>query len=222
MKKYTIIVAGGKGHRMQSEIPKQFLSIARKPILMHTIERFHDFSNEIKIILVLPESFIDTWKSLMLEYNFKIAHEVVSGGDFRFESVRNGLEVIPSGSLVAIHDGVRPLVSMDTLKRVFDTSEKLGNAIPAIPVNESLRKMEKTNSLPVNRNLYRLIQTPQCFHSDIIKKAYEQRFKEEFTDDAMVAESMGIKINLIEGNPENIKITQASDIKIAEALMTQM
>lgn len=207
------------GRRMESEFPKQFLQLSGKPILMHTIEKFQTFSNEIKIVLVIPEQFIGLWKSLIDHYNFSIIHQVVKGGEFRFESVKNGLGVIPNNGLVAIHDGVRPLVSIETLERVFSSSEKLGNAIPVIPVNESLRKVDKFSNGPVDRNQYQIVQTPQCFHLDIIKKAYQQDFNEEFTDDAMVAEAVGIKINLVEGNPENIKITRPSDILFAESLL---
>lgn len=212
-------MAGGKGRRMESEVPKQFLQLLDKPILMHTIEKFQTFSREIEIVLVLPEQFIGLWKSLIDPYNFSVVHQVVKGGECRFESVKNGLQVIPTNGLVAIHDGVRPLVSIETLEKVYSSSEKLGNAIPVIPVNESLRSVGKQGSSPVDRTQYKIVQTPQCFHSDIIKKAYEQEFKEEYTDDAMVAEAMGIKINLVEGNSENIKITRLSDILFAESLL---
>lgn len=204
---------------MQSEIPKQFLLIAGKPILMHTLEKFHAYSGELKIILVLPETFINLWKSLVDQFNFIIDHQVIKGGDFRFESVKNGLEVVPSGGLVAIHDGVRPLVSIETLERVFDTAQMLGNAIPIVPVTESLRQIDEAGNLPVDRNKFRLVQTPQCFHSEIIKKAYAKGYNLEYTDDAMVAEAMGIKINLVDGNSENIKITHPSDILFADSLL---
>lgn len=219
MEKHVIIVAGGTGKRMQSEIPKQFLNVAGKPVLIHTFERFINYSEDIKIILVLPEPFIDFWKSLCKRFTFEIDHKVVEGGHNRFNSVRNGLKEIHNGSLVAIHDGVRPLVAKDTLNRVFKKAEESGNAIPAVKINESLRKISNQNSFFVNRREYRLIQTPQCFHAELIKKAYQQDYKEEFTDDATVVEAMGIKINLVEGNIENIKITRPGDIKIAEAFL---
>lgn len=204
---------------MQSEVPKQFLSILGKPILMHTIEKFHSFSNEFKIVLVLPETFLSHWNSLIDQFNFTINHQIVNGGDYRFASVKNGLEVVPPNGLVAIHDGVRPLVSLQTLERVFDTAEKLGNAIPVIPISESLRRIGDQKSFMVDRDNYRLVQTPQCFHSEIIKKAYTMGYQKEYTDDAMVVEAMGIKINLVEGNTENIKITHPSDIKLVESLL---
>lgn len=219
MNKHVIIVAGGVGKRMQSEIPKQFLNVAGKPILIHTFESFINFSKDIQITLVLPEPFIDFWKSLCKKFNFEVEHAIVKGGKTRFDSVRNGLKGIKGESLVAIHDGVRPLVSKETLKRVFNIALETGNAIPAVKINESIRKIDCENSFSVNRREYRLIQTPQCFQSELIKKAYEQDYQEEFTDDATVVETMGIKINLVEGNIENIKITRPGDIKIATAFL---
>lgn len=219
MEKHVIIVAGGVGKRMQSEIPKQFLNVAGKPVLIHTFERFIHYSEDIKITLVLPVPYIDFWKSLCKRFTFEIGHKVIEGGHNRFNSVRNGLKEIHSGSLVAIHDGVRPLVAKDTLNRVFKKAEESGNAIPVVKINESLRKISDQNSFYVNRREYRLIQTPQCFHAELIKQAYQQDFKEEFRDDATVVEAMGIKINLVEGNIENIKITRPGDIKIAEAFL---
>jgi len=219
VEKHVIIVAGGVGKRMQSEIPKQFLNVAGRPVLIHTFERFINYSDDIKITLVLPEPYIDFWKSLCKRFTFEINHKVIKGGHVRFNSVRNGLKEIHNGGLVAIHDGVRPLVAKDTLNRVFKKAEESGNAIPAVKINESLRKINNENSFFVNRREYRLIQTPQCFHAELIKQAYQQDFKEEFTDDATVVEAMGIKINLVEGNRENIKITRPGDIKIAEAFL---
>ena len=219
MKKYVIIVAGGKGKRMHSETPKQFLHVAGKPVLMHTIRNFSDYDKDTIINLVLPSPFIDFWKSLCHRFDFTVPHSLIEGGDARFFSVRNGLQGVTSGSLVAVHDGVRPLVSFDTIQRVFKTAEKKGNAIPVVKVNESVRQLKKDASFPVNRQNYRLIQTPQCFQSEILLKAYRQEYREEFTDDATVVEALGETINLVEGNFENIKITRPSDLKIAEALL---
>ena len=219
MKASVIIVAGGFGSRMQANTPKQFLNVNGNPILFYTIRCFDSFIKGIPIILVLPEPYIDYWKSIIKKNNFNCAHQITSGGETRFQSVKNGLELISEPGLIAIHDGVRPLVSKETLQRVFTKAEKEGNAIPAIPINESIRKIAAENTEQVNRDHYRLIQTPQCFHSDIIRQAYEQEYREEFTDDATVVEAMGIKINLVEGNPENIKITRPVDLKIAEALL---
>jgi 2-C-methyl-D-erythritol 4-phosphate cytidylyltransferase len=219
VEKHVIIVAGGIGKRMQSEIPKQFLNVLGKPLLIHTFESLIHYSKGINITLVLPEPYIDFWKSLCKRFSFELDHEIVKGGNTRFDSVKNGLREIENGGLVAIHDGVRPLVSKDTLNRVFKKAAETGNAIPAVKINEALRKINDDNSFFVNRREYRLIQTPQCFHAELIKQAYQQDYKEEFTDDATVVEAMGIKINLVEGNSENIKITRPGDIKIAEAFL---
>lgn len=219
MNKYVIIVAGGKGKRMHSETPKQFLNIAGSPVLMHTIRKFHDYSDDLIIKLVLPKPFIDFWSSLCNRFEFQIPHQVVEGGNSRFHSVKNGLKKIAADNLVAIHDGVRPLVNHDTIHRVFQTAEKQGNAIPVVKINESIRHLHKKDSSPKDRSDYRLVQTPQCFRSEIILKAYQQEFKNNFNDDATVVESMGIKVNLVEGNFENIKITRPVDLTIAEAFL---
>ncbi len=212
-------MAGGKGERMNSEIPKQFLIIAGKPILMHTIERFYSFSPELKIFLVLPAIHFDFWKSLCNKYKFTISHNLVEGGETRFHSVKKGLERVKGECVVAIHDGVRPLVSKKTILESFALAEKKGNAIPAFGINESMRILKDGKNYQVNRNDYRIIQTPQCFHSSLIKKAYSQDYKTEFTDDASVVEAMGTKVNLTEGNVENIKITRSVDLEIAEAFL---
>lgn len=204
---------------MHAEIPKQFLNIAGKPVLFHTMKCFYEYTNEIEIILVLPEPFIDFWNSLSKKYELNIDHQIEVGGDSRYQSVKNGLQYIADSSLVAIHDGVRPLVSKNTLNRVFKKAEETGNAIPIIKINESVRRLEEDQSYPVNRREYRLVQTPQCFHSDLIRRAYQQKYSDAFTDDATVVESLGMKINLVEGNSENIKITRPGDMKIAEALL---
>jgi len=214
-----IIVAGGQGKRMQSETPKQFLNISNKPILLHTIEKFYNFSKDINIIVVLPAPFIDFWKSICRKYNCKIKHKVIEGGDTRFDSVKNGLAHISKDSLVAVHDGVRPLVSDSTIHNVIETARKKGNAIPVVKINESIRKLDSDSTFPVDRNNYRLIQTPQCFQSELLLKAYEQNFSESFTDDATIVEALGEKINLVDGNFENIKITRPVDLKFADAYL---
>lgn len=219
--KFIIIVAGGSGTRMGTNIPKQFLLLHQKPVLMHTIEVFFNYNKDIKIIVVLPESQIEYWQLLCCEHNFKIHHTVVKGGDTRFQSVKNGLsKVDASEGLVGIHDGVRPLVNIETIDKAFETASIHGTAIPVIKVNESLRKIDNYNSEMVNREDYRLVQTPQCFQISIIKNAYNQEYKVEFTDDASVVESSGKKIYLTDGNLENIKITSPIDLKIAELLIT--
>ena len=219
MKLYALIVAGGTGERMKSEIPKQFIEIAGKPILMHTIGRFRDFDESIEIIVVLPENQLRFWSDLQKKYSFSVPHTLVKGGESRFYSVKNGLEFIDEPGLVAIHDGVRPFVSIETIKRCFDTAERLGNAIPVISPSDSLRMITGNGNQPVDRTKIKLIQTPQVFRTDLIRNAYRQDYLPEFTDDAMVLERTGEKINLVEGNRENIKITNPEDLLIAGALL---
>jgi len=219
MELYAVIVAGGSGKRMGADVPKQFLELAGRPVLMHTIERFKSFNHSIEIITVLPENQLRFWIDLQKKHSFTVQHTLVKGGSNRFYSVRNGLKFVNIPGLVAIHDGVRPFVSIDTIKRCFDTAEKLGNAIPAISPTESLRILNEQGSLPVNRLYVKQIQTPQVFSAALIKKAYLQEYSPEFSDDATVLEKTGEKINLIEGNRENIKITNPEDLVISVALL---
>jgi 2-C-methyl-D-erythritol 4-phosphate cytidylyltransferase len=219
MNMYVVIVAGGSGKRMGAEIPKQFLELAGRPVLMHTIERFLTFSSAIEIITVLPENQLRFWLELQKKHSFFVPNTLVKGGINRFQSVKNGLEFVNSPGLVAIHDGVRPFVSIDTIKRCFEAAEKLGNAIPAISPTESLRIVTGTESVPVSRFQVKQIQTPQVFSAELIKNAYLQKYSNEFSDDATVLEKTGEKINLIEGNRENIKITNPEDLIISDALL---
>jgi 2-C-methyl-D-erythritol 4-phosphate cytidylyltransferase len=219
MELYALIVAGGRGRRMGADIPKQFLELDGKPLLMRTIEKFKQFCDSIEIITILPEDQIRYWLDLQRRFSFNVPQTLVKGGSVRFESVKNGLEFVNSSSLVAIHDGVRPFVSTETIKRCFDTAEKLGNAIPAISPTESLRLLTDKGSMPVDRFHVKQIQTPQVFRADIIKKAYLQQYCPDFTDDATVLEKSGEKINIIEGNRENIKITNPEDMLISKALL---
>ena len=220
MHKYAIIVAGGKGERMGASTPKQFLELAGKPILMHTLEKFKQTIPTIEIILALPENQIDFWEGLFNKYEMpKVSHQIVTGGKTRFHSVQNALQLIKEKSIVAIHDGVRPLVSADCIQTCFDEAEKRGNAIPVIDVVDSLRKVHKEENEAVPRSCYKIVQTPQCFDSKLILKAYEQEFDNSFTDDASVVEKLGERINLVEGNRENIKITTTEDLIIAEAFI---
>jgi len=219
MQLYVVIVAGGSGKRMGAEIPKQFLELVGKPVLMHTIERFKAFNEAIEIITVLPENQLRYWYELQKKYSFTVPQTLVKGGSTRFYSVRNGLKFVNVPGLVAIHDGVRPFVSIDTIKRCFETAEKLGNAIPVISLSDSIRMLTDQGSVPVDRRQMRLIQTPQVFSSALIKKAYKQNYRPEFTDDATVLEINGGKINLVEGNRENIKITNPEDLLISKALL---
>jgi 2-C-methyl-D-erythritol 4-phosphate cytidylyltransferase len=218
MNRYAVIVAGGSGKRMGKLIPKQFLELAGKPVLMHSIERFLQFDKSIRIITVLPENQLDFWEELREKFSFPVQHAVVAGGSSRFFSVRNGLHLVEDESLVAIHDGVRPLVSIDTISRCFADAEKFGNAVPVINPSDSLRMITDQGSMPVNRQFLRIIQTPQVFYAKLIRKAYLQDYNAEFTDDATLLERTGEYIHLVEGNRENIKITNPEDLAIAEAL----
>lgn len=221
MKKFAIIVAGGSGSRMGTEIPKQFLELRGKPVLMHTIQVFRSYDPAAEIILVLPQHQIDFWKELCSKHSFGLKHQIVSGGETRFHSVRNGLTKINEYGIVFIHDGVRPLVSTETLSRCFETASNSGNAIPVLAVNESLRKIDGKSNISVDRSLYFSVQTPQTFRSEQILEAFKQDFDPLFTDDASVAEKAGFDIHLVEGNRENIKITTPVDLLIAEKLLPE-
>jgi len=222
MHKYVIIVAGGKGERMGENTPKQFLKLSGKPILMHTLEKFKTTFPAIKIILALPENQFDFWEELCYKYKFtNIPHQIVAGGKTRFHSVKNALELVTENGVVAIHDGVRPLVNENTIVNAFKIAEDKGNAVPVIDVVDSLRHVSKqeASNKAVARSCYKIVQTPQCFNSVIIKKAYQQEYNDRFTDDASVVEQLGETIQLVEGNRENIKITSPTDLLVAEALL---
>jgi 2-C-methyl-D-erythritol 4-phosphate cytidylyltransferase len=221
MKLYAIIVAGGTGKRMGAEIPKQFLELGGRPLLMHTIERFREYNSSTEIITVLPEDQIRHWIELQAKYSFTVPQTLVKGGSTRFQSVRNGLDFVETPGLVAIHDGVRPFVSMATIGRCFETAARLGNAIPAISPSDSLRLMTEDSSSALDRLKVRLIQTPQVFNTGLLKEAYKQDYRPEFTDDAMVVERTGVKINIVEGNRENIKITNPEDLLISSAFLSK-
>ena len=216
---YIIIVAGGSGTRMNNAVPKQFLELLGKPILMHTIEKFIAAISEINIIVVLSLQYVEQWKILCKKHNFTISYQLAEGGSTRFHSVKHGLEFVPENCIVGVHDAARPLVSIPTIIKAFETAEQKGNASPAIPLTESIRVLENGNTKAVDRVNYFIVQTPQCFQSNILKQAFLQAYRPTFTDDASVVEAMGEKINLIEGNSENIKITSPQDLIIAEALM---
>lgn len=196
--------------------PKQFLPLKGKSILQHSIEAFHKVDPTFKYIVVLPEQHIEYWQNHCEIKKFSVAHTVIKGGHERFYSVKNALTSVPDNSLVLIHDGVRPLVSKQTIKRVIEKTKMDGNAVPVLPIIESVRKALGVSSQSVDRNLLYTVQTPQGFTSEIIKKAYNQNYDSSFTDDASVVERIGIKINTVEGNRENIKITDAFDLKLAE------
>lgn len=220
---YVIIVAGGKGLRMGNDIPKQFLPVAGKPILMHTIERFHQYDGSLKIILVLPETQQTYWNELCKKYNFGIDHILVNGGDTRFQSSKNGLAVIPDGEdgVVGIHDGVRPFVAKEVIAECYETAREEYAAIPVCAVTDTLRYIDKRGGgKNVLRDDYRIVQTPQAFDISLAKQAFSQGYKENFTDDASVVESLGCQVAMVEGNRENIKITTPFDLKVAEAILS--
>ena len=215
-----IIVAGGQGLRMGGDIPKQFLVLKSEPILMHTIRAFYNWDNNFEIILVLPSSQKSYWKNLVKQYDFDIPVKITTGGKTRFESVKNGL-LKSSGDIIGIHDGVRPLVSKKTIKKCYDISKSNGNAVPCVPIVDSLRVVKNGKNQMINRSKYFKVQTPQVFKRSIILKGFEQDFSEEFTDDASVVEKTGETIQLVEGNVENIKITKPFDLKIAEVFLEE-
>lgn len=214
-----IIVAGGSGTRMNSVLPKQFIELKGKPVLMHTIERFTEAIPDINIVMVLSAAYKADWEALCKIHNFTTQHQLAEGGETRFHSVKHGLAFVPENSVVGIHDAARPLVSIATILAAFKTAEKTGNASPAVSIAESMREISDKSNKAVDRNNYFLIQTPQCFQSTLIKKAFLQDYRSSFTDDASVLEALGETINLVEGNRENIKITTPNDLIVAEALM---
>lgn len=220
MYRTALIVAGGKGRRMGSELPKQFLPIGGKPVLMHTLEAFHRFDKRMQLILVLPCEQQGFWRELCETHGFNIRHEIADGGETRFHSVKNGLALINGiGGMVGVHDGVRPFVSQEVIARCFREAAVRKAVIPVIDVVETVRHLTGSGSETVNRNDYKLVQTPQVFDADLLRRAYEQEFTPFFTDDASVVEAMGVPVHLVEGNRENIKITTPFDLKVASALL---
>ncbi len=232
MRKYVLIVAGGKGLRMGGDLPKQFIPLEGKPVLMRTLEAFYRWDSSAELVLVLPEDHQPYWKMLCREIGCKVPHRIANGGETRFHSVRNGLqflsEEIENASernekvLVAVHDGVRPFVSPEVISACFEEAEKSGAAIPVMPMIDSLRETDANGSHPVDRSRYFAVQTPQVFHSDVLLKAYGQDFSPLFTDDASVVEALGQSIRLVTGNRENIKLTTPFDLLIAKGLLSSL
>ena len=222
---YVIIVAGGKGLRMGGDVPKQFLPIAGRPVLMRTIERFHEYSASLTIILVLPKAQQDYWHSLCEEYGFSVPYLLADGGETRFHSVQNGLRLIPDDAegVVGVHDGVRPFVSIEVIRRCYETARTARAVIPVVPVVETLRKIDGLGGHNVLRSDYRLVQTPQTFDIQLLKAANKQEYSDNFTDDASVVEAYfngnGNIVTMVEGNRENIKLTTPFDLRIAEVLV---
>lgn len=220
---YVVIVAGGKGLRMGSDIPKQFLPVAGIPVLMRTIDRFYDYSHDLKIIVVLPKEQQDYWRRLCEKFHFSVPHDIADGGKSRFQSSKNGLSLVADDAegVVAFHDGVRPFVSADVIDRCFKMAQEEYTAVPVMPVTDTLRHVDDRtgNTYTVDRKLFRAVQTPQVFDISLAKQAFSQPERETFTDDASVIESLGVNVNIVDGNKENIKITTPFDLKVAEALV---
>lgn len=225
MNHYAIVVAGGQGLRMGADLPKQFLPIGGRPVLMHTLEAFERASPGIRLILVLPTGQQDFWKSLCQKHGFTLPHAIADGGETRFHSVLNGLHAIredaDSNAIVGVHDGVRPFVSEEVIRRCYAAAQEHEAVVPVTPVVETLRELTGNTSITKDRSRYRLVQTPQTFCLSVLRRAYEQPYRETFTDDASVVEALGIPVKLVEGNRENIKITTPFDLVIAEALLSR-
>ncbi|HPG32384.1 MAG: 2-C-methyl-D-erythritol 4-phosphate cytidylyltransferase [Lentimicrobiaceae bacterium] len=220
MVRYAIIVAGGSGLRLGTEIPKQFIPVAGKPLLMHTINAFSGFNPEIKIILVLPGNYITYWEQLCSQYNFTANYWVAQGGITRSDSVKNGIELISDQeALVAIHDGARPFVDRQTISKGFELAQKNGAAIPSRELTDSARIIINDRNEPIDRTKIKTVQTPQCFRLSILRNAYKQANNSSFTDDASLVNNCGHQVHLYAGNPENIKITTPLDLLIAEAIL---
>ncbi len=217
MIRYVIVVAGGKGLRMGSDLPKQFMDLKGKPILVRTLEAFYHHDPAIRIILVLPESHQAHWKKLTTDYSLDLPIRIVSGGTERFHSVKNGLDTIEEEGLVAVHDAVRPLIDPDIIENTYQSAEENGAAISVVKLKESLRQIDGERSNAVSRENYRLVQTPQVFKTTLLKQAYEQPYQSDFTDDASVVEKFGHPVALVEGSYKNIKITTPEDMALAKA-----
>lgn len=219
MSRALVLVAGGSGSRMQSVVPKQFLMLAGKPVLVHTLERFAAFDASLQVILVLPPDQADHWAKLAAQFGTGgLAVQTTNGGTTRFHSVQNGLALVDA-ELVAVHDAVRPLVSIETIARCFGAAAAHHSGIPVIPLTDSIRRVDANVSVAADRAHFRLVQTPQCFRTSLLREAYTQPFRDSFTDDASVVEALGKQVTLVEGNPENIKLTTPADLLLAAALL---
>ncbi len=220
MKQFSILItAGGIGKRMGAEVPKQFLLIKGKPILMHTLERMYTSLPQAQLVLTLPGEWIDVWNELLSKHHFTIQHEIVEGGEERYDSIRNGLNFC-TGEYIAIHDGVRPFVSLEVLSNIFHEVITKKAVIPVLPVKESLRKKQSGGTEAVDRNEYYIVQTPQCFTKEVLENAYSKEIPVNTTDDATLVEHYGTKIYTVAGNEENIKITSPVDLQLAEIILS--
>lgn len=216
MQRSTIIVAGGSGKRLGGPVPKQFQTAKGRPLLMWTIEAFHRFDPAMQLIVVLPQEHFDIWKALCMGHRFFIPHEVVGGGEQRWHSVKAGLARVEGDGLVAVHDGVRPVVSAELIARCFDAADKQAAAIPVVPVVPSIRETTAEGSRALDRSKLLAVQTPQCFHADLLRKAFEQPYDPVFTDEATLVERLGVKVALVEGEDSNIKVTTPMDMRLVE------
>lgn len=217
--RYVIISAGGSGSRMKTSTPKQFLLLDGIPVVMRSINAFLEAFAETKIILVLPTEYIHSWERLCDEYDFRVVHQICAGGNTRFQSVRNGLEYVERTSLVAVHDAVRPLITPQLIDACFRHAERHGNAVPAVQISDSIRQIGEEGSKSMERETFRLIQTPQVFRAEALLDAYQQDERPSFTDDASVIEAAGHKIDLVPGDERNIKITTPADMVMADAML---
>jgi len=221
MKGAVIIVAGGTGSRMQSTLPKQFIELKGKPILLHTLEKFYSYDTSLQLIVVMHPDYVEYWKDLCRTLGFTVKHDVVAGGKERFFSVKNGLARLRDDiEVVAVHDAVRPLVSAQTLSNCFDALKNHRAVVPAIPLIDSIREVDEKGNRHVDRSRYKLVQTPQCFDRQLLEKSYLQEYKKTFTDDASVVESVDQSIFLVDGNQENVKITTSSDLLFCESIFS--
>jgi 2-C-methyl-D-erythritol 4-phosphate cytidylyltransferase len=221
-KTYAIIVAGGSGSRMQSALPKQFIELCGKPVLMHTIQAFYNSGLSPQIILALHAGYHELWAQLCTKHSFTIPHKIIAGGETRFHSIRNAVDSIADeDALIAVHDAVRPLVSADIINEAYICAMGNGTAVTAVKSRDSIRQVNGNISTSLNRDSIYLVQTPQTFQSTLLKKAYKQPYTDKFTDDASVVEQSGVAITLIAGDHSNIKITFPEDIAIAEALINK-
>jgi 2-C-methyl-D-erythritol 4-phosphate cytidylyltransferase len=219
MKKFAVIVAGGSGSRMGSQTPKQFMPLKGLPVLMHSIKAFYNYDSDVKLVVVLPPSFMEYWDKLCDEFSFKLPHTKIEGGKTRFQSVKNGLNKVPKDALVAIHDGARPLVSIDVIERCFESAGSNGSGVAAVQVKDSIREGNWEKSESKERSRFFFVQTPQTFRADLLKKAFEQDEQPYFTDESSVLEKAGYRVVLTEGDYRNIKITTVEDFSLASTLM---
>lgn len=221
MNKHSIIVAGGSGKRLGGPVPKQFQTVKGRPLLMWTIEAFHRYDAHMPLIVVLPKEHFDIWKALCMGHRFFIGHEVVAGGEQRYHSVKAGLEKVKGDGLVAVHDGVRPLVSTELIGRCFDAADRSGAAIPVVPVVPSIRETTANGSRALDRSKLLAVQTPQCFHADLLRKAFALPYDPTFTDEATMVEQLGVKVELVEGAEQNVKVTTEADLHLVEMLLPE-